>query len=115
MSIATVTQPEFSSVLPKALFQRVLLPIDGSGLSLRAFNMGLELATTFGARVLILHVVPPFNAIAYMTEFLAAAELRYSQHAVQSASRYLDKAKALAQEAEVPCECHYVFGERPYE
>ena len=115
MSIATVTQPEFSSVLPKALFQRVLLPIDGSELSLRAFNMGLDLAKTFGARVLILHVVPPFNAIAYMTEFLAAAELRYSQHAVQSASRYLDKAKALAQEAEVPCECHYVFGERPYE
>lgn len=115
MSTATVIQPEPVGVQPKPLFRRILLPIDGSELSLRAFKAGLELARTFDARALILHVVPPFNAIAYMTEFLAAAELRYSQHAVQSASRYLDKAKALAGEAEVPSECHYVFGERPYE
>ena len=106
MSTVTAIQAEPIGVQPKPLFQRILLPIDGSELSLRAFKAGLELAKTFGAKVLILHVVPPFNAIAYMTEFLAAAELRYSQHAVLSASRYLDSAKA---------ECHYVFGERPYE
>jgi nucleotide-binding universal stress UspA family protein len=115
MSTVTAIQAEPIGVQPKPLFQRILLPIDGSELSLRAFKAGLELAKTFGAKVLILHVVPPFNAIAYMTEFLAAAELRYSQHAVLSASRYLDSAKALATEAQVPCECHYVFGERPYE
>lgn len=115
MSTLATMQSEPVDVRSKSLFQRILLPIDGSELSLRALKAGLELARTFGARALILHVVPPFNAIAYMTEFLAAAELRYSQHAVQSASRYLDRAKALAAEAEVPCECHYVFGERPYE
>lgn len=99
---------------PAASFQRILLPIDGSELSLHAFEIGLELAKTFSARAVALHVVPPYNAIAYMAEFLAAAELRYSQHAVESASRYLDQAKLMAKAADVPCECHFVFGEHPY-
>ena len=115
MSIAPVTSPQHAGVLEEAPFRHLLLPIDGSDLSLRAFATGLELAKTFGAKVLALHVVPPFNSIAYMTEILAAAELRYSQHALQSASRYLDQAKAMAKEAQVPCECRYVFGERPHE
>ena len=114
-SIATEPGAEFCNVPPTALFHRILLPIDGSELSLRAFSMGLELAKIFDAKVIAMHVVPPFNAIAYMAEFLAATELRYSQHAVLSASRYLDQAKALAKEAQVPCECHYLFGEHPYE
>lgn len=97
------------------MFQRILLPIDGSELSLHAFNMGLELAKAFDAKAIAMHVVPPYNAIAYMTEFLAAAELRYSQHALESASRYLDRAVSLAKQARVPCECHYVFGEHPHE
>jgi Universal stress protein UspA and related nucleotide-binding proteins len=115
MPTETAATPEPVVLQRKALFQHVLLPIDGSDLSLRAFSMGLELARTFGAKVLVLHVVPPFNSIAYMAELLAAAELSYSKQAVQSASRYLDKAKALAKAAEVPCECHYAFGERPYQ
>ena len=114
-TIAIDTGPASGTAQPTALFRRILLPIDGSELSLHAFGMGLELAKTFGARAVAMHVVPPYNAIAYMTEFLAAAELRYSQHAVESASRYLDRAKASAKEAGVPCECHYVFGEHPHE
>lgn len=115
MSTTSVISREQTSAPPKLPFRHLLLPIDGSDLSLRAFSMGLELARTFGAKVLALHAVPPFNSIAYMTEILAAAELRYSQKAVQSASHYLEKAKALAKAAMVPCECHYAFGERPHE
>ena len=115
MSTETAASLEPTHVRRKALFQHLLLPIDGSDLSLRAFGMGLELARTFGAKVLALHVVPPFHSIAYITELLAAAELNYSQQAVQSATRYLDEAKKLAKAAQVPCECHYAFGERPHQ
>lgn len=115
MSTETAAILNPTDVQQKVLFQHVLLPIDGSELSLRAFKIGLELASTFGAKVLALHVVPPFNSIAYMTEILAAAEVSYSQQAVQSATRYLDEAKKLAKAAKVPCECHYAFGERPHE
>jgi nucleotide-binding universal stress UspA family protein len=113
MPAVIAAHPPTTGAPPKVLFQRMLLPIDGSELSLRAFAMGLELAGSCGAEVVVMHVVPPFNAMAYMSEFLAAAELRYSEHAVLSASRYLDQAKALAGDARVPCECHYVFGEHP--
>ncbi|HTV84632.1 MAG TPA: universal stress protein [Dyella sp.] len=104
-----------SSIVPRRVqFRHLLLPIDGSELSLKAFGKGLELAKAFGAKVLILHAVPPFNSVAFVSEILAAAELNFSQHALASASRYLDEAKALAVEAGVPCECHYAFGEQPH-
>jgi len=106
---------DFSITPTKALFRRILLPIDGSDQSLHACEKGLKLAKIFDAKAVVMHVVPPFNAIAYMTEFLAATELRYSQHAVKSASHYMEKAKALANKAQVPCECHYLFGVHPHE
>lgn len=99
----------------RPLFRHLLLPVDGSDLSLRAFGMGLDLAKAFHAKVLALHVVPPFNPLAYVTETLAAAELDFGRHALQSASRYLDRVKAMAREAGVPCECRYVFGQHPHE
>ncbi|XRD86223.1 universal stress protein [Dyella acidisoli] len=113
--MATVTSWQDQNVLPNASFQHLLIPIDGSDLSLHAFSLGLQLARTIDAKVLALHVVPPFNSIAYMTEILAAAELRYSTQALQSASRYLDQAKAMAMDAQIPCECRYVFGDHPHE
>ena len=97
------------------LFRHILLPIDGSDLSLRAFALGLDMAKLCGAKVLAIHAVPPFHSIAYMMELLAASELNYSQQAVKSATGYLEQAKALANAAHVPCECHYAFGEHPYE
>ena len=115
MSTITANNQENIEAQPKTLFRRLLFPIDGSDLSLQAFSTGLEVAKSFGAAVLALHVVPPFNSIAYITEILAAAEFGYSQEAVRSASRYLDKAKAIAREANVPCECHYAFGQHPHE
>lgn len=115
MSTVTAISQDNKEAQSKALFRRLLLPIDGSELSLRAFRVGLDLAKSFDATVLALHVVPPFNSIAYITETLAAAEMGFSQQAIRSASRYLDKAKALAKEAQVPCECHYAFGEHPHE
>jgi len=115
MSTETSVSLDPADVPRSVPFRHLLLPIDGSDLSLRAFRMGLELAKAFGAKVLALHVVPPFNSIAYMAELLAAAELSYSEQAVQSAARYLDEAKKLAKAAQVPCECHYAFGERPHQ
>jgi nucleotide-binding universal stress UspA family protein len=115
MSTETSPSPDVAEGKRKALFRHLLLPIDGSDLSRRAFRLGLELAKAFDARVLALHVVPPFNSIAYMTEFLVAAELSYSKQAVQSATRYLDEAKKLAMDARVPCECRYAFGELPHQ
>lgn len=97
------------------VFGHLLLPIDGSELSWRAFALGLKMAKLSAAKVSVIHAVPPFHSIAYMTELLAAMELSYSQQAVKSATGYMERAKELANAAHIPCECHFAFGEHPHE
>ena len=46
------------------MFKHLLLPTDGSKLSDRAVERGLELASALGARVTAVHVVPEFKMMA---------------------------------------------------
>lgn len=112
---ATMSDQAHPARQDATLFRHILLPIDGSDLSLRALALGLDMAKLCNAKVSVIHTVPPFHSLAYMTELIAASELNYNQEAVKSASGYLAQAKALADAAHVPCECHYAFGEHPYE
>ena len=52
------------------MFKRILLPIDGSELSLRAVDMGIELAAKIGASVYAFHVIAPLSASVYAAEFI---------------------------------------------
>lgn len=112
---AATTDQERAAQQGPAPFRHILLPIDGSELSLRAFALGLDMATLCGAKVSVIHVVPPFHSLAYITEVIAASEFDYNQQAIKSATGYLAQAKKLADDRHVACECHYAFGERPYE
>lgn len=97
------------------MFKHILLPIDGSELSLRAAKMGVELAKTCGARVHALHVVPAFQALIYMSEALAASEATYTEQSMELAAEYLDDVKRLAEEAGVTYSGHYDVAEHPHE
>ena len=97
------------------MFKHILLPTDGSDLSLRAAKLGIELARTCGARVYALHVVPPYHTISYMAEMLAATEITYSQDATVRAERYLAEVQHMAEEAGIACSTGYVFDDRPHE
>lgn len=46
------------------MFEHFLIAVDGSDLSDKAFAQGIELAKRLGAKVTILHVTPPWSAIA---------------------------------------------------
>lgn len=97
------------------MFKHIILPIDGSELSLRAVKLGVELAGTCGGRVFVLHVIAPFHTVSYMAEMLAATEMSYADEAVAHANRYLDEARKVASDAGVPCDSSYVFNDHPYE
>ena len=45
------------------MFNHILMPIDGSSHSERAFQRGIELAKLCGAKVTGLHVVPNYRLI----------------------------------------------------
>lgn len=97
------------------MFKHILLPTDGSELSLRAVRLGVALAKACGASVYALHVVAPFHTIAYMAEMLAATEVVYTEEATVRAGEYIAEVQRIAAEAGVGCAGSYVFDDRPHE
>ena len=97
------------------MFKHILLPIDGSELSLRAAKVGIELAQSCGASVHALHVVPTFQAFIYMSEALAGAEPTYIEESMALATGYLAQVKQLAEQAGVKYSGNFDVAERPHE
>lgn len=97
------------------MFKHILLPVDGSDLSLRAVKLGLQLAQTCHAKVFALHVVAPYHALASVIELLAISEAAYAQQAPERAERYLREVQALAKAAGVSCHTSYVLDDHPHE
>ncbi len=96
------------------MFKRILLPTDGSELSLRAVDTGIGLAARLGASVYAFHVVAPFPASVYFAEFAVANEPSYTREAIANAERYLAEVSQRAQAAGVPCEGSHEVDARPY-
>lgn len=97
------------------MFKHILVPVDGSDLSLRAARFGIEQARLSQGKVTALHVIPPFQTIAYMGAILAATEFAYNEEAKASAQRYLEQVQALAEAEGVPYEGVIEFGNEAYE
>jgi nucleotide-binding universal stress UspA family protein len=97
------------------MFKHILIPIDGSELSTRAARTGIELAQLSKARVSAIHVISPFQTIAYMGAILAATEFAYNEEAKTNAERYLADVKAIADAAGVAFDGEAVFGDQPFE
>jgi nucleotide-binding universal stress UspA family protein len=96
------------------MFQHILIPTDGSELSLRALDTGIELAARLGASIHAFHVIAPFPASTYFAEFVLANEPTYIQEATTNGERYLMEARQRAEKAGVPCEISHESDERPY-
>ncbi len=97
------------------MYKHILLPIDGSELSLRAAKAGIELARICQAHVHALHVIAPFQTIAYLGAILAATEYAYNEEARTHAERYLADVRTLAEAAGVPFDGQVMFGSQPSE
>lgn len=96
------------------MFKHILLPTDGSELSLRAVDTGIELAARLGARVYAFHVIAPFPASIYFATFVQANEPAYIQEANANAERYLADVRQRAKAAGVSCEGGSEVDARPY-
>jgi nucleotide-binding universal stress UspA family protein len=95
------------------MFKHILLPTDGSEVSTRAVDAGLELARTLGARVYALHVILPFQSLSYITQIIPESESSYTEESVRWAERYLGEVRDKAEQAGVPCDSDYVFDKHP--
>jgi nucleotide-binding universal stress UspA family protein len=91
------------------MFKRILVPTDGSELSLKAARQAVALAQKTGSQIVALHVAPPYTFRAYEDymppDFVRPAE--YEAQVKKTAERYLEAVRKIAAESAVPFEQHY--------
>ena len=100
------------------MFKHILLPTDGSKLSDRAVQRGIELAKAVGARVTSVHVIPEFRIMAdesFVLPTSADLKRKYDKAAKQRAEKMLAKVTERATEAGVKADSVSVMGDVPYE
>ena len=100
------------------MYKTILIPIDGSTLSLKAARAGITLAGVTGAKVTALHVMAPY-APAYAGEGMfysnAFTEDQYIATMRANADKILAKVDALASKAQVECAKQAIFSDTPWE
>ena len=96
------------------MYKHILLPVDGSDLSLRAADAGIALARQLGARVHVLHVVVPLPAVPFLTEIVVINDAEYADSAEEAGARYLAAVRERADAAGVPCQSSLESDPRPH-
>jgi nucleotide-binding universal stress UspA family protein len=100
------------------MFKHILLPTDGSKLSDRAVQRGIEFAKSVGARVTTVHVIPAFRMMADESFVLPTSpelKRRYEVDAKARADKMLARFGERAKAAGVSFEAVTVTGDIPYE
>jgi nucleotide-binding universal stress UspA family protein len=100
------------------MFKHLLLPTDGSKLSERAVQRGIEFAKSLGARVTTVHVIPEFRMMAdesFVLPTSADLKRRYEKEAKVRAEKMLERIGEKARAANVSYNAIAVSGDIPYE
>lgn len=97
------------------MFKHILLPTDGSDMSLRAIEQGIALAKATGARVTGFHATTPFHVFAYEALQVEATREEYLRTSAEQAANMLGTIEAAARTADVPCESVSAVSDHPYE
>jgi nucleotide-binding universal stress UspA family protein len=74
------------------MFKQILVPTDGSQLSLRAARTAVRLAQVDGSRILAMHAMPPYSPTTYFDGFVPYPEL----HSKKEHERICEAAAASA-------------------
>ena len=99
------------------MFKRILVPTDGSRLSMKAARYAARLAHSTSARITALHVIPPFRSPAYVDGLIAPllnSPAEYKKSTERYARKLLAKVEAVAKAARVRCDTVFVTGEGPW-
>ena len=93
------------------MYDHILVPTDGSPLSVAAAMHAITLATTMGSRLVALQVIAPYQMPIYL-EFAPATLLtedEYVQQSQQASDRHLAMLSKLAADADVECVGKTIF------
>ena len=97
------------------MYTNILVPTDGSTLSLRTLRDAVKLAGKLGAKITGFYVAPTYRIEVY-TDYIPPDMITPLQHAAQAkktAQRHLDSIKKAAAELRVACTGYYVLSDSP--
>lgn len=99
------------------MYKHILIPTDGSELSARTIEAGIELAKVTGARVTGLFVAPPNTPIVYrgLVPVGYTPPDKHARLIERISRRYLGVIEKAAAAAGVSCQCLSITGDFPAE
>jgi nucleotide-binding universal stress UspA family protein len=97
------------------MYKRILIPTDGSDLSIRAIHHGIALAKSLGAKVSGMTVTVPFHVFAIDPDTLTDTPASYQKRVAATAAKYLAQIKETAATGGVSCDVVHVEHEQPYQ
>jgi nucleotide-binding universal stress UspA family protein len=96
------------------MHRHILIPTDGSELSLNAIDYGMLLAKSVNAKVTVLTVSTPFHTFTVEPGMVTDTPEHYGKRMSIVAAKYLNVAKEAAFAAGVSCETTHVEHDQPY-
>lgn len=100
------------------MYKHILLPLDGSDFSLKAYDECLALAKAIKARATILNVVSHYTMRvpeAFTSELVHQLEKQREQEYKKSAEDKLEELRVRMQAAGVECDAKVIVGDSAYE
>ena len=100
------------------MFKHILLPTDGSKLSDRAVQRGIEFAKAVKAKATAVHAVPEFRMIVeegFISPMSAELKNRFERDSQEHAKKMLAKVQKAAKAAGVKCETVALVSDFPYQ
>ena len=97
------------------MFQRILLPTDGSELSARAVLAGVSFAKEVGAELVAMTALPDFKTFTANADMIESTKDEYLSASEARAGRYLAVAADAARAAGVACATLLVRSDEPHE
>ena len=97
------------------MFKNILVPTDGSELSIRAAKLAMALAKATGSKVTAFHVAPPYTFRVY-EEYIPSNFVtmpQYEENVKKVAERHLGAIRKLADAAGISFDGHYTKSDFP--
>lgn len=96
------------------MYTHILIPTDGSELSLKAVRQGIDLAKSIEASVTLLTASAPFHTLASDPMMATETHGTYAETAEKAARARLEAGEAYAKSRGVRADSKHVFAEHPY-
>lgn len=96
------------------MYRHILVPTDGSALSMTAVQNAMAFARDAAAKVTVLTVLEPFQIFSMDSTQLSDTKAEYETHARQAADRHLAEAGTVAKASGVPHELVQVTHALPW-